>query len=101
MQTQSQPATTAAIPLFQLGRCVATVGADDLLRRLSLNPYALLSRHVCGDWGELDEDDKALNQQALADRSRLMSSYLLGNEKVWVITDAGWAVTTILLPSEC
>lgn len=98
MQTQSP--TTAAAPLFQLGRCVATVGADDLLRRLSLNPYDLLSRHVCGDWGDLDESDKSLNQRALLDRSRLMSSYLVGDKKVWVITDADWAVTTILLPSE-
>jgi len=100
MQTHSQAATSAAIPLFQLGRCVATVGADDLLRRLSLNPYDLLSRHVCGDWGDLDESDKSLNQRALLDRSRLMSSYLIGDRKVWVITDADWAVTTILLPSE-
>ncbi|KGG96648.1 hypothetical protein P368_20025 [Comamonas thiooxydans] len=29
-----------------------------------------------------------------------MSSYSVGDKKVWVITDADWAVTTILLPSE-
>lgn len=97
---QKQPPTTAAAPLFQLGRCVATVGVDDLLRRLALNPYDLLSRHVRGDWGDLDESDKSLNRRALLDRSRLMSSYSVGDKKVWVITDADWAVTTILLPSE-
>lgn len=100
MQTQFQPANATPAPLFQLGRCVATPGADDLMRRCALNPFELLSRHLSGDWGDLDESDKSLNQLALKDKSRLMSSYTVGHEKVWVITDADWAVTTLLLPSE-
>lgn len=87
-------------PLFPLGHCVATQGTHDLISRGVLNPLDLLSRHQCGDWGELDDSDKQLNQRALRDRSRLMSAYTVSGTKVWVITDADWEVTTLLLPSE-
>lgn len=104
MDTQTlarpQAAITYDTPLFSLGRCVNTLGVDNLICTGDLNPHELLRRHQCGDWGELPPEDLALNKQALKDRSRLMSVYMVGDTKIWVITDADWATTTLLLPSE-
>ena len=95
-----QAATTYDTPLFTLGQCVATLGVDNMICTGDLNPHALLRRHQCGDWGEMDLVDRIRNDRALGDRSRLMSVYKVGLETIWVITDADWATTTLLLPSE-
>ena len=87
--------------LFPLGRVCCTPGALEELSRLSIHPIQLLARHVTGDFGDLCEEDKAANLAAIADGTRLLSSYVLAPEvKVWVITEADRSVTTVLLPSE-
>ncbi|WP_404851334.1 plasmid related protein [Cupriavidus sp. D384] len=54
-----------------------------------------------GDWGELDDEDRAQNETSLITGKRLLSSYTLDTgTKVWVITEADRSVTTILLPDE-
>lgn len=88
--------------LFALGRVVATPGALELLRELHLLPTMLLLRHQCGDWGDLDPEDKAANDAALANGSRIFSAYRLGQteKKLWLITEADRASTCILTPEE-
>ena len=44
---------------FSLGDVVATPGALDALREAQQEPLELLRRHQAGDWGDLDEEDKA------------------------------------------
>jgi hypothetical protein len=63
--------------------------------------------HAQGQWGSLDSNDRAANDQAVADGTRILSRYEVppGLGAVWVITeavdDAGdRACTTILLPEE-
>ena len=34
-----------------------------------------MEKHMSGDWGDLGEDDKRANDQALVDGSRLLSAY--------------------------
>jgi hypothetical protein len=88
--------------LFPLGQIVATPGALAALGKAGQTPLEFLSRHVCGDWGELDEDDRRENQLSLERGFRLLSSYRTSvcDTKVWVITEADRSVTTILLPDE-
>lgn len=50
--------------------------------------------------GEIHTLDRALNQHALVDRAMVMSVYKVGDHTIWVITDAGWQTTTLLLPYE-
>lgn len=85
-----------------LGRLVATPGALEALADAGVSPTRLLARHVRGDWGELDEEDRRANDRALLEGTRLLSAYTLPrtNEKVWVITEWDRSSTTILLPSE-
>ena len=97
-------------PLFHLGRIVATPGALALLRRHGQAPETFLSRHVCGDWGDVHREDALANNAALGDDTRILSAYWVQGpgqpsaEKLWLITDAGHragtAVTTLLCPSE-
>jgi len=88
--------------LFPLGQIVATPGALAAFEKTGQTPLDFLSRHVRGDWGELDEHDRKENELSLKRGFRLLSSYRLssGDTKVWVITEADRSVTTLLLPDE-
>src|SRR5262249_54363210 len=93
-------------PKFHLGKVLATPGALEALDASGQSPAYFLSRHVRGDWGDLSEEDRRLNDGALIDGSRLLSAYkTLKGVKVWIITEAQddeghRAATTLLLPDE-
>ena len=94
-------ATSKPRPLFRLGNLYLTPGAIEVLGKSHQDVTELLRRHVTGDWGDLDDEDKQMNQDALDCGARIFSAYVIGKgEKVWVITEADRASTTILLPSE-
>jgi hypothetical protein len=86
-----------AIPL---GRVVATPRALQLLQEAGKDPHLLLARHRSGDWGVLDEYDHKENELALKLEWRIVSSYSVGEGRVWIITEANRSYTTILLPEE-
>ena len=93
-------------PLFSLGRIVSTPGALHALHDAGQQPGEFLARHVTGDWGDLDDEDRNLNNAALIDGSRILSAYTTRKgERIWVITEAVNEVglrycTTILKPEE-
>jgi hypothetical protein len=88
-------------PLFPLGQCVATPGALAALEEAGQSPADFLNRHVAGDWGEIDREDRGLNEQALKEGARIFSVYQTSKGvKVWVITEADRASTCVLLPDE-
>lgn len=98
---------TLKTPKFAFGRVVATPGAIAALKEAGQSPWEFLwGRHLAGDWGDVDADDRAANDQALKDGSRILSSYRLNSgEKIWIITEAEddhghRASTTVLLPDE-
>ena len=87
---------------FSPGQVVMTIGVDELVRQGRLNPTPYLRRHLDGDWGDLCDDDRQLNDAALkSGGDRLFSSYLVEpGLKLWIITEWDRSVTTLLLPSE-
>jgi hypothetical protein len=86
---------------FPLGRIVATPGALDALARNGTSGQVYLARHASGDWGDLGDEDKAANDEALNTGGRLFSAYLLPDgTKVWIISEADRSSTCILLPEE-
>jgi hypothetical protein len=89
-------------PLFSLGKTTSTPGALDALATEGLSPWALLARHATGDWGDLGDDDKQLNQEAIGEVERIYSAYLLPNtqQKLLIITEADRSHTTLLLSDE-
>jgi len=93
--------TNQVKPLFALGKTVATPGALVVMQGMGISPLSLLSRHQQGDWGDLDDEDKAENEASLKENFRIFSSYNLTEKiKLWVITEADRSSTTILLPEE-
>jgi len=77
-----------------------TPGALEALAEVNCLPITLLNRHQIGDWGNLCDEDKAANNVALGNWTRLFSAYIVQDVKFWVITEADRSVTTILLPCE-
>lgn len=62
---------------------------------------ANLSRHVTGDWGDLDRADAAENALSVREGFRLLSAYALPDgTRLWVITEPDRCATTLLLPDE-
>ena len=96
MKTQPKPKQ----PLFPLGQLFATPGALDLLDRTATNSLSIIERHVHGDWGDLCQEDRQANDEAVKLPLRIFSSYKIGEHKLWCITEADRSVTTLLLPSE-
>ncbi len=88
-------------PKFLLGSIVGTPGALIALADNNQDPIPFLRRHLHGDWGDVCEDDKRANDQAVDSGGRLMSSYTLNDgRRIWIITEADRSVTTVLLPDE-
>jgi hypothetical protein len=94
------PRPTTSV-LFPMGELVATPGVLRLLERHRINPLSLLGRHLQGDWGNVPDEDRAANDDAVTLGNRIVSSYTLGEkDKVWLITEHDRSSTCILLPSE-
>lgn len=85
---------------FQLGQIVATPGALDVLDRGALNAAELLQRHQSGDWGTVPPEDAEENELSIVNGNRILSSYPVGNDRIWIITEADRSCTTLLLPEE-
>ena len=83
-----------------LGRVLATPGALEALAEAGEHPFGYLSRHAAGDWGDLCAFDRKENARSLRYGWRVLSSYEVGEGRVWIITEADRSVTTILLPEE-
>lgn len=79
---------------------VGTPAAFQALEDAGERPVTLLARHVAGDWGELDEHDRAENEFPVARGFRVLSAYKLSTgTRIWIITEADRSVTTLLLPT--
>lgn len=87
--------------LFRLGDIYITPGAQAALTAHFITPATLLDRHVTGDWSTLSPDDIKANRDAVAGGARVFSSYHIApTVRIWVITEADRASSTILLPDE-
>jgi len=94
-------------PLFELGQIVGTPRVFELTNPIQRMIY--LRRHQSGDWGCICKDDRAINNAAVKDGSRILSAYPIdpskpakgyGDNCLWIITEADRSTTTFLLPDE-
>ena len=96
--------TISIARLFIPGKIVVT--ASLAKHRASLKPY--LNRHLKGDWGNLNKEDRQSNDLAVkAGDLRIFSAYEIGFATdadivgtIWIITEADRSATTILRPGE-
>ena len=90
------PSGSVKVPL---GRIVATPAALGTVSQSDI--VAALRRHAVGDWGDVDPDDRAANDDALQSGERLLSVYQSATGTTfWVISEADRSVTTVLLPDD-
>ena len=96
---------------IQTAAVQAWIGDNGLRLRFATDCFY---RHLSGEWGEVDEEDHANNEANLRHQSMLLSVWPIPDElrdagfgtprlaetKLWVITDPGHQVTTILFPSD-
>jgi len=86
---------------FPLGQIVATNGALEALAASGESASEFLKRHVSGDYGEVCQEDRMLNDEAIQEGTRILSAYRTSKgTKVWVITEADRSSTCLLLPEE-
>lgn len=85
---------------FPLGQIVATPGALALLDRGAVNAASLIQRHQSGDWGNVPPEDAEENDLSVVNGNRILSSYTVGDDRLWIITEADRSSTTLLLPDE-
>ena len=86
-------------PKFPLGQLVATANAASTLSNAEV--LAGIARHAVGDWGEVCEEDRAANEEGLAEGLRLFSVYRTPTDTTfWIITEWDRSMTTVLLPED-
>ena len=98
---------------FKLGQLVATRTVADLME--SSHEFAefisnSLKRYVLCDWGDLDDNDRISNDNAVKNGDdRILAAYTLtvvnpidhdADQKIWIITEGDRSMTTILFQSE-
>ena len=84
--------------MFELGQIVITTNAQGELKQDDVMKG--LGRHANNDWGDIDDEDRAANDAAVEEGTRISSAYRSGDTKFWIITEADRSATTILLPED-
>ena len=88
-------------PKFPLGVLLLSASVHRLVNEGKIDPLPLLHRHMRGDWGNMDDEDKQINDDAISTDCRLFSAYQVPpHYRVWVITEADRSSTTVLLPED-
>ena len=86
--------------LFPLGTVRTTPGAMTTAREHKMDFAELLRRHGGGDWGDAPATDARENRLSVTQGFRTLSSYGIGDARLWIITEADRSVTTVLRPDE-
>ena len=85
--------------VFELGELIITVQAFNSL--IWEDVENAISRHAKGDWGDLDDEDRQSNDDALTGECRLLSAYVdRKGTRFWIITEWDRSLTTVLLPCD-
>lgn len=91
---------------FKLGMVVNTSGIFDRRSKdadFSVFVHESLGKFETCDWGDLNEHDRKLNDEAVRRgdlRIRAVYRYPKTGERIWIVTEADHSMTTILFPHE-
>lgn len=93
-----------------MGQVVVTKSINDLMaaeQKFAVEVTVALQRYAVKDWGNLDEEDKRVNEEALKypDDLYVMGAYDTSKGKIWIITNrisetSGHNATTVCFPEE-
>jgi hypothetical protein len=83
---------------FEAGEIVITPAATAALEDCGQCLDDLLLRHCGGDWGDVNEQARIVNERGLAERFNLQSSYALPNgQRLLVVTNGDRTLTMVHL----
>ncbi|MBU5478419.1 hypothetical protein KQI69_04285 [Eubacterium sp. MSJ-13] len=95
---------------FNMGQIVVTKSINDLMaaeQKFAVEVTVALQRYAVKDWGNLDDEDKQTNEEALnyPDDLYVMGVYETSKGKIWIITNrisekVGDNATTVCFPDE-
>lgn len=93
-----------------MGQIVVTKSINDLMaaeQKFAVEVTVALQRYAVKDWGNLDDEDKQTNEEALnyPEDLYVMGAYETSKGKIWIITNrisekAGDNATTVCFPDE-
>ena len=66
---------------FPLGETYITPGAEEALMIAGQTGIEFLGRHMCGDFGELTDEDSQENELSLREGFRVLSAYRTAPDK--------------------
>jgi hypothetical protein len=99
--TLTKGETTAGAARFPLGSLYLTPGAVEALEEARQPPQEFINRHARLEQGELCGEDYRENLFSVDKPLRIFSAFKTSQGvKLWVITEADRAATTILRPEE-
>lgn len=85
------------------GTVVMTRGISDAIEnnfKFFNEVMIAFNRYVNNDWGNLCEEDKAINKYALTHNARILARYETSEGPIYIITEWDRSVTTILFVDE-
>ena len=93
---------------FEMGRLVMTTALQEDLKKSDTEKgwhdeiNLLVSRHLSGDFGDMDDHDTDQNKAAIeSGEDRVFSSYTTNKGiKLWIITEWDRSITTVLRPED-
>lgn len=88
---------------MEYGRILATRGVANEMEEspaFAGEVAAAFNQYQREDWGELSQEDKDLNNQAIRAGERILAAYQTSKGRIWIITEWDRSATTILFPSE-
>ena len=93
-----------------MGQVVVTRSINDLMaaeQKFAVEVTVALQRYAVKDWGNLSEEDKKVNEDALnyPDDLYIMGAYETSQGRIWIITNRiseilGDNATTVCFPDE-
>lgn len=91
-------------PRLELGRLMQTRGINNASEESSdfyKEVVVAFNRYTAGDWGEMCDEDKALNDEAVrTGGDRVLAAYQTSKGKIYIITEYDRSATTILFADE-
>lgn len=89
---------------WNIGRTVMTRGINEEIlsdKNFSKEVLKAFSRYLKKDWGEMCEEDKQMNDEAIkSGNDRILASYETTKGNIYIITEHDRSATTILFADE-
>jgi hypothetical protein len=87
---------TAHSAKFDVGQVIVTPSASRALEASGQSPDAVLQRHQSGDWGDVSDQERQVNEEALQRSYNLLSIYRTpAGERVTIVTKGDRTLTLV------